>query len=242
MTRKLVAALPEYSFDGPGMVPFARDIDNFWYKLSKIILTEASPDMYVRRYRWAGEILSALDDAGTDVSKLTRKLLLRECNSISVSETDGLAYLEKCFDVLFERIDIDFRLIPALLEHYEAFFASSEARIDRLKQDGAEFIGDIDTFRKVFESRSGIALSTIHGIKGAEYDAVIAYGLLQGMVPHLSDPDGENSASKLLYVICSRARKNLHLISECDRINGRNDEYVPTVKLSRCSFHYDRIP
>jgi DNA helicase-2/ATP-dependent DNA helicase PcrA len=55
MTRKLVAALPEYSFDGPGMVPFARDIDNFWYKLSKIILTEASPDMYVRRYRWGAK-------------------------------------------------------------------------------------------------------------------------------------------------------------------------------------------
>ncbi|MEI4563234.1 ATP-dependent helicase, partial [Klebsiella pneumoniae] len=26
MTRRLVAALPGYSFDGPGMVPFARDV------------------------------------------------------------------------------------------------------------------------------------------------------------------------------------------------------------------------
>ena len=147
MTRKLVAALPEYSFDGPGMVPFARDIDNFWYKLSKIILTERRQTCMSGATHGRGD-LSALDDAGTDVSKLIRKLLLRECNSISVSETDGLAYLEKCFDVLFERIDIDFRLITARLEHYEAFFASSEARIDLLKQDGAESISDIDTFRR----------------------------------------------------------------------------------------------
>jgi superfamily I DNA/RNA helicase len=242
MTRKLVAALPEYSFDGPGMVPFARDIDNFWYKLSKIILTEASPGMYIRRYRWAGEILSALDDAGADISKLTRKSLLRECNSIEVFNTDGLVYLEKCFDALFDKIDIDFRLTPVLLEHHEAFFESSRVRIERLKQDGTEFIGNIDSFRRVFEQRTGITLSTIHGIKGSEYDAVIAYGLLQGMVPHFSDPDGENSASKLLYVICSRARKNLHLISESGRRSGRGEEFVPTVTLSDCVFPYDTIP
>lgn len=38
LTRNLMARLPQYSFDGPGMAPFARDIDNFWYKLSRIIL------------------------------------------------------------------------------------------------------------------------------------------------------------------------------------------------------------
>lgn len=34
MTRQLVGHMPDYEFDGPGMVPFARDIENFWYKLS----------------------------------------------------------------------------------------------------------------------------------------------------------------------------------------------------------------
>lgn len=29
LTRNLMARLPQYSFDGPGMAPFARDIDNF---------------------------------------------------------------------------------------------------------------------------------------------------------------------------------------------------------------------
>ena len=122
MTRRLVAALPEYSFDGPGMVPFSRDIDNFWYKLSKIVLTEASPRMYIRRLRWAGEVLSALADAGVDISKLSRKALLRDCNSIAISEDDGLAYLAKFFDTLFATIAIGFRSVPTLLEHHQAFF------------------------------------------------------------------------------------------------------------------------
>jgi DNA helicase II / ATP-dependent DNA helicase PcrA len=242
MTRKLVAALPEYSFDGPGMVPFSRDIDNFWYKLSKIVLTEASPRMYVRRLRWAGEVLSALDDAGVDISNFSRTGLLRDCNSIAITEDDGLTYLASFFDAIFVKIGIEFRLVPTLFEHHQAFFSSSQARIDRLKTEGAEFIGDISTFRKVFENRTGITVSTIHGVKGTEYDTVIAYALLEDMVPHFSDPNRYDSANRLLYVICSRARKNLHLISERGRWNNLGNEYRATRVLEACKFYYDTIP
>ena len=58
MTRRLVVRMPEYDFDGPGMVPFSRDIENFWYKLARLALTEPSPALYIRRLRWAGEILN----------------------------------------------------------------------------------------------------------------------------------------------------------------------------------------
>src|SRR3569832_1780780 len=58
MTRSLVISLPNYLFDGPGTVSFARDLDNFWYKQSKIVLTEPSPTMFIRRYRWAGDVLN----------------------------------------------------------------------------------------------------------------------------------------------------------------------------------------
>lgn len=243
ITRRLVAALPDYRFDGPGMVPFARDIDNFWYKLSRIILTEASPGMYVRRLRWAGEVLAALDDASANVSNLSRKAFLRECNSVTLVEADGLTYLRRFFDFLFARIGIDYRKLPALLDHYVAFFESSQARIDRLKKEGATFIGDIATFRRVFQSRSGITVSTIHGVKGAEYDTVIAYALLEGMVPHFADPAGGISASKLLYVIASRARKHLHLIAERGRMRGGGyGEYKATTVLAACEFKYDAVP
>lgn len=242
MTRRLVASMPEYSFDGPGMVPFARDTENFWYKLSKIALTQASPSMYVRRLRWAGEILKDLEMAGASTSNLTRKSLLRECNTIQIDEQDGLAYLQKFFESVFTKLFIDYRLFPLLQEHYKAFFESSQARIDRLKKEGTAFIGDIEAFKKVFQSRTGITISTIHGVKGAEFDTVIAYALLEKMVPHFNDPNGQESAMKMLYVIGSRARKNLHLISERGRQQSYGNEYMATIKLSQCKFDYNQLP
>ncbi|WP_241697821.1 UvrD-helicase domain-containing protein [Mariprofundus sp. NF] len=238
MTRSLMTALPEYSFDGPGMVPFTRDIDNFWYKLTRIILSEPSPTMYVRRLRWAGEVLSSLEDANVDISSISRRMLLRECNTIMLAEQDGLEYLEQFMDQLFERLNIDYSDFPSLVEHHDAFFSSSRARIQRIQKEGTTFINTIDAFRKVFESRSGITVSTIHGIKGGEFDVVIAYALLQGLVPYSGNSN--DSAKKLLYVIGSRARKHLHLISE----RGRRDAYtrterIPTEVLNACSFDYD---
>jgi superfamily I DNA/RNA helicase len=242
MTRKLVTSMPEYEFDGPGMVPFSRDTDNFWYKLSKIALTSASPDMYVRRLRWAGDVLSSLQHVGADVSKLTKKSFLRECNSVTICETDGLSYLAEFFDTLFSQLGISIPSSLSLQEHHDAFFESSQARIERLRKEGVEFISEIGAFRKVFQERTGITVSTIHGIKGDEYDCVIAYGLLEGMVPHFSDPDGQESAKKLLYVICSRAKKNLHLISERERLDGLRQEYQPTEVLAANTFQYDNVP
>jgi len=241
MTRKLMARMPEYQFDGPGMVPFSRDIDNFWYKLAKIALTEPSPALYVTRLRWASDVLGHLRDVGVSVSGLNRKEFLRECNSIELAETNGLVYLSQFFNTLFAKIGVDFTAFPTLVEHHDSFFADSQARIDRLRREGTEFIGDIATFRKVFAPRSGITVSTIHGVKGAEYDAVIGYALLDGMVPHFSDANGDESAMKLLYVICSRAKKNLHLISETARFNGIGEQYQPTPHLAGCIFDYDGL-
>lgn len=241
MTRNLVVNMPEYSFDGPGMVPFARDIENFWYKLSKIALTEPSPLMYVRRLRWVGDVLSDLKDVGVDTSALSRKSFLRECNAITIVEPNGLAYLRQFFNTLFERLGIQFHAFLHLQEHYQAFFESSESRIARLESEGVDAIGDISFFKKVFQNRTGITVSTIHGVKGAEFDVVIAYALLEGMVPHFNDMNGDESAQKMLYVVGSRARKNLHLFSETGRGRGRYDVYGPTQKLIACDFDYDVI-
>ena len=70
---------------------------------------------------------------------------------------------------------------------------------------------------------------------------MIAYGLLQGMVPHFNDPEQYESAIKLLYVTCSRARKHLHLVSERERPRGRYNTYAPTDILANTQFDYDQI-
>lgn len=236
--------LPEYSFDGPGMAPFSRDIDNFWFKISRIILTEPSPFLYVRRLRWSREVLYDLEVAGVNVSDYTSKSFLRLCNSIKIDEKNGLKYLESFFIEVRKNLTIDINCYPTLLEHYNSFFESSQSRIDKLKKDGNSFIGDIENFRKVFKQRDGITVSTIHGVKGEEYDTMIGFALLEDYIPHFNDPNGKINSKKLLYVLSSRARKNLHLISEAGRNVHpyyRPNGLSPTSHLLEYQYSYDEV-
>ncbi|MGB2741208.1 MAG: ATP-dependent helicase [Cognaticolwellia sp.] len=237
ITRSLSSQLPNYNFNGPGMTPFARDEDNFWYKLTKIILTEPSPSLFIRRLRWSTEIINCLIDAGVETTHITNKSLLRVINSIKIDEQDGLAFLGIMFNELFVQLNIDFKLFPTLKEHHDTFFESSNRRINKIRNENTVYAGTITDFRKVFKSKSGIKVSTIHGVKGGEYDVVIAYGLLEGIVPHFNDSD-ICSANKLIYVIGSRARKHLHLISEQGRGTQRYPK-VPTNILNGHQFNYD---
>ncbi len=242
LTRNLIAKLPDYSFNGPGMAPFSRDIDNFFFKLTRIILTEPAPNLYLKRLRWSGEILKDLHNIGINVSNLDKKSFLKICNSIQVDQQLGIDFLKEFIRTLFDELKIDISFHKSLDEHFNSFFKSSEERISSLKKSGAEFIATTESFKKVFKQNDGITISTIHGVKGAEYDTVIAFALLQGYVPHFADQDID-SAKKLLYVVSSRAKKNLHLISERNRFNNRNppDEYLPTISLSEYNFAYKKI-
>jgi DNA helicase-2/ATP-dependent DNA helicase PcrA len=243
LTRGLMIKLPDISFDGPGMAPFSRDIDNFWYKISRIVLTEPSPNLYIRRLRWANEVLNELFAAGVDTSNITNKSFLKFCNSITLEEEDGLKYLILFFAKICDYIKIDLKTFPSLEDHYKSFFESSKARIARLKKEGSDTIGSIVNFRKVFKQRDGVRISTIHGTKGTEFDTIIGFGLLDSWVPHFSDKkNGSVNSKKMLYVLCSRARKNLHLISEKGRnVNYYNpDGLMPTPHLIEYTYKYDR--
>jgi superfamily I DNA/RNA helicase len=241
LTRKLMVRLPDYSFDGPGMAPFSRDIDNFWFKLSRIVLTEPSPNLYIRRIRWAKEVLTELTFVGATIDEILPKDLLRICNSIIIEEEDGLKYLKQIFDGILNQLKINISVFPSLIEHYQSFFSSSEARIARLQKEGNEFIGSIENFKKVFKQREGIKISTIHGVKGTEYDVIIGFGLLQNWVPHFNDSNGVINSKKMLYVLASRARKHLHIISESGRnINRYNPRGLqPTSHLVKYIYEYD---
>lgn len=242
LTRRLMSALPEYSFDGPGMAPFSRDQENFWFKVARLALTEPSPQLYVRRIRWAGQILAELRHAGIPVSGLSNRELLRRFNGIQIEQDDGLEFLRMFFNDFCLALGFELTDSPTLAEHHDTFFARSETQIARLEEAGVQGVSAIAMFRRAFASRTGITISTIHGVKGAEFDTVIAFAMLEGMVPHFADPDGVTSAKNLLYVVCSRPRKNLHLIAETGRLYGRGYPYRTTDILGACVFGYDAVP
>lgn len=220
LTRQLSSLLPNCNFDGPGLVPFSRDHDNFFYKLSRIALTKASPKLYLRRVRWAKEIIDELSNHYSFMISFNPKTFLKICNSIDTTEQNGMEYLRIFFNELFSYFNIEFTTNQYLSNHYNAFFNSTQERLNRLERENISNATDLETFRKVFKERNGITVSSIHGVKGAEFDTVIAFGLLEGILPHFNDLNGTDSSKKMLYVLSSRAKKNLHLISERGRTHS----------------------
>lgn len=243
LSRDLMVKLPHLSFDGPGMAPFARDNENFWFKVARILLTEPSPDMYLRRLRWASEILQELNIAGLDFIHLDNRKFLRTCNGMNINETEGIEYLEKGFSKLMELLQLNISSCNMLQEHHTAFFESSKRRIRLLEERGAVGISSLDNFKNVFRQKGGIKISTIHGVKGTEFDVVIGFALLDSWVPYFGDRNGDVNAKKMMYVLSSRAKKNLHLFSETGRqINNNNPEgLLPTPCLAHHPYAYRSI-
>ncbi|EOZ9295410.1 UvrD-helicase domain-containing protein [Serratia marcescens] len=234
LTRELSGLYPDFNFDGPGMSPFGRDIDNFWYKLCKLALTIPSPELYMRRMRWSRDVINHLSRCGYVYNHGVRDFL-RLINSISVDLEDGIEYLESYFKEFSSRMGGDITSYQEIQEHYNSFFQSARDRVGRLKEKNITDVDTISYFRRVFKPKGGVVISTVHGAKGTEFDCVISYGLIEGMVPFFADPDPLNSANKTLYVIGSRARKYLFMISE---VNGNSS---PTRILDKYDFEYDQF-
>ncbi|SEK81303.1 3'-5' exonuclease [Parapedobacter koreensis] len=237
MGRKLKSLLPNVNFDAIGLSPLLKNKENIWFKVARLFLVSPSPKMYFVRGRWAIELVNEFDSLGIEILPETdrkSKVLLKFINSISSEKEDGLAYLEECFKSLLALLCINIQRYPTLKLHWEYFFESSKKRLEKPEFDYAK---DIASFKRLFNHTSGVVVNTCHGIKGEEFHTVIAFGLLNGYVPHKSDLDPIDSSRKLLYVICSRSKKNLHLISEI-RTRYRRQMLV-TEHLRDLNYMYD---
>ena len=64
--------------------------------------------------------------------------------------------------------------------------------------------------------RGAVTLSTIHRVKGREWDVVVIVGLRAGLIPHRLCDDVEEER-RVLHVALTRARRHLLLITDPDR-------------------------
>ena len=241
IVRYLSEQLPEYRFNGPGLVPFCHDRENIWFRLSKILLTQASPEIYLRRKRWANEFIEALELAEVNCENIDASKVLCTCNGLEVCENDGLEYLKISFIKFLDKLKIKIEIYPMLKAHYQAFFKISKDKIDKWNSDGLEYISTVEHFRKVFKEKEGITITIIHKVKGLEFDTVIAFGLLDGILPHYSIPEVEkgNEQKRFLFVISSRARKHLFLFSEKRKDNYTKKYRHPTPELNTYKYSYN---
>jgi DNA helicase II / ATP-dependent DNA helicase PcrA len=238
MGRKLKTLLPNVKFDAVGLSPLLKNKENLWFKVSRLFLVPPTPKSFIIRKKWAAELIDELKDIGISLfvnDEFKSKKILKFINSISSEENDGLAYLAECFLKFSKKIGIDKDNNEYLKLHWDTFF---EGTRKRLENPDFNLAHDIDSFRKMFQHEEGVVVNTCHGIKGEEFDTVIAFGLLHGRVPNWNESI-EYAAEKLLYVICSRAKKELHLISETGRTTGSGRPYLPTSQLNAVIYDYD---
>lgn len=244
ISKKLRAFLPLVNFDASGLAPMSRNRENIWYKLSRLFLTGPNPNIYNARHRWADELISDFrNQTGIEFEQPTysSRNILMIINSITSKKTEGLEYLLECFNKFSDKIGIDASMYPKLVENKNIFVKNIE---DRINDKEFNIPSDIDTMRSFYKERKGVVINTCVGVKGEEFETVIAYGLLHGYIPHWNDiynGDPINASRKLLYVICSRAKTNLHLISERGRTTKRGELLGITKELGKINYKYDVI-
>lgn len=244
ISKKLRTALPHVNFDASGLAPMSRNRENIWYKLSRLFLTEPNPKIYSLRYKWATELIDTFrtqtNTEFIDKYRIERNLL-RLINSIMSTENEGIDYLIDCFNQFLEAVQIDYTKHPSLVANWELFFKNIESR---LNDSEFKIPSDIQTFKSFYREMTGVVINTCVGVKGEEFETVIAYGLLNGYIPHWNEIFSGNAteaSKKLMYVICSRAKSNLHLISETGRTTKRGVELTMTPELASKIFIYDEI-
>ncbi|PEL79235.1 MULTISPECIES: UvrD-helicase domain-containing protein [Bacillus cereus group] len=246
IARKLKSYLPDIPLDAPGLTVLPRDRDNFWYKLTRIILTPRDPNRFLIRMKWAKEILEELvrlDCIAIKIDSDRCRQFLKIINSLNVENQDAIEFLEKAFEQIFERIKIDYTSNESLGAQWENFFSGVKRRYER--EDFKDIPKDIIYMKKMFNSKEGIVINTCQGVKGEEFHTVIAFGLLRGYLPHWDHiidqpPQIEREESnKSLYVIGSRAKRQLYLFAETGYLTKGRKPYEINRQLNNVEFTYD---
>lgn len=223
ITRKLRGELGDIPINGAGSSPFKGSEMGLWSVLSKIALTYPSIGMYSKRIFWSEDVLNILNQEMSFVGNdLTAADMLKLSNHLKKSldekydnNSSAKDYLNEFFDMFLAALPAPLAQTSSIIRSRNMFFSGFDAWVESSEKDE----GNVDRLgfcRLLFTNQEGIRVSTIHAVKGQEYDSVILTSVLDNYIPHRSTPDNKKSeeANKILYVASTRAKKNLWLIAE----------------------------
>ena len=242
ISNELQKLLPDVHFDAPDITPFKYDKMNPFYLLAQLAFTSASSKASFRK-RAAREFLEILrGDYDVPIGDHADIYgILKTVNTAIDPMSDGISCLEQVVVQVFCYLRVTLDQEERLNKTYQDFLAKARKRI--ADHDLPCTYGDLVNS---FKERDGVKISTIHGLKGEEYHTVIGYGLLNGYVPSWdaifdTTVSEHQEAKKLLYVLCSRAKRDLFLFSETGRRTKKNNAYCPNTELRSITFAYDPI-
>lgn len=243
LSKKMKELLPDVKFDAPDITPIKYDPMNIFYLISKLLFTESGIRITSRK-RVANEIIEILTEEYK--IRLSEQIdsyrVLKVINSIYPTNENGIAYLQEAITKFLVGIGIELSIEASLYKAYEDFMERIKYRVKN-----NHLSTDIDVFRQCFKEKEGVVINTFHGVKGEEYTTVIAFGILKGYIPHwdiiINKPIDyqKNETKKLLYVVCSRAKKNLFLFSEQGRTTQKGAPLLSTDEILEIDYEYDSL-
>lgn len=233
-SKNLRLLLPDVSFNAPDISPIKYDSMNPLYLIARLLFMPAGKNVSLRKRIANQLILIIRDDFRINVSDDIQSYdVLKVINSCRYLDADGIICLKGAIDKVFELLKISLNQETSLLELKTSFFDRISSRVKN-----HALPTDYESISKYFVEKNGVVISTIHGVKGEEYNTIIATGLLNGYLPHWDYIFDKTKKSyrkletcKLLYVLCSRAKKNLYLFSECGHRTKGGKDYSATDEL-----------
>ena len=235
MANNLRELLPDVSFDAPDLTPFKYDPLNPFYLMSWLLFSTVGRFGRLRKKR-STELLNILiNDYGEHIRSGVDSLGVMECINREkrlFSGTDGIDCLEKVIKSFFKWLNIDLDKNPRLLQCYNSYFEKVQKRIQSFN-----LMTSMEDLQDCFQEKDGVVVTTIHSVKGEEYETVIAYGLLYGYIPNWQSVydkfiNDDAEAKRLLYVLFSRAKSNIYYFSETGRTTKKgNKPLLPTNQL-----------
>ena len=232
VVNSLRSLLPQLSFSSPQITAFKYDQNNLFYFFARILFTEKGRNVK-RRLRWAKRISEILNEKySIDITGNYSNLEILNLINRTPYQIQATTFFKKAFELFLEYLTLDTSTQKIILSDFHSYYKEITKRVSEYK-----FRDTTENFFQFFKPSQGILVDTIHGVKGKEFKTVIAFSLHEGKIPHkqsikCNPVNARNDAKKLLYVLCSRAERNLFLFSEC----GIKDS-SPTKELDESSFY-----
>lgn len=242
LSKQMKTLLPNVKFDAPDITPIKYDPMNVFFLFARLLFTEPGKKTWIRK-KIANEIVKILSEEYKIElhEKVDTYMILKVVNSLLCEKENGLDYLQRSIIKFFHIFGVNLSQEQLLQRSYESFIAKINDRVQRY-----DLSTSIDTFKQCFKEKEGVVINTFHGVKGEEYDTVIAFGILNGYIPHWdiirqSKQYREDETKKLLYVVCSRAKKNLYLFSEQGRTTAKGKPLTSTDEMIAIEFEFDEF-
>jgi superfamily I DNA/RNA helicase len=234
LSRNLRSQLPDVSFDAPDISPIKYDPMNPLFLLARLLFMPSGENVSLRKRIATGFISIIRDHLKIKVPEHIQNYdILFAVNHCRVMDANGIVCLRAAIDRIFDLLSVNISKEEAIFVLIERFFEKIDSRVRK-----HSLPTNYNSICRYFRNKQGVVISTIHGVKGEEYNTVIAACLLNGHLPNwnLMKPEKKHlrkvETSKLLYVLCSRAKQNLYLFSETGRKTKKGSEYTPTDELS----------